>query len=175
MDDITKRKIFEELYDTYAGAVYKIAYSILKDKGQAEDAVHDTFIKLMPHLQTLKECDSSRTKSYISIIVKNTAINQYRKNQREYKNCVTGLEENMQGVNVSAMPTIMAAEDRNYLKQLLGELDSGQREIIELHCFYELSYKEIAGILEISEAAAGKRFERAKQKVKSIVKGKGDI
>ncbi|MGC4019029.1 MAG: RNA polymerase sigma factor [Muricomes sp.] len=175
MDDMTNKKIFERLYDAYAGSVYRIAYSILHDEGQAEDAVHDTFVKLMPYLHTLTDINGNRTKMYLSVAVKNTAINQYRKNKRENENCVVGLSEDMRGLNISTMPAIISAENRTVLKQLLKKLDNKQREIIELHCFYGLSYKEIAGILNISEAAAGKRFERARAEILSLTNGKEDV
>lgn len=174
MGEMTNERVFEKLYDTYAGTVYKIAYSILQDKGQAEDLVHDTFIKLIPRLQTLTEINSDRTKSHIGITVKNAAIDQYRKNKRERENCTIGLDEDIRNSRGTAITTIMSAEDRVFLKHLLGKLDSKQREIIKLHCFYGLNYKEIADVLGISETAAGKRFERAKAKVKSIAKIKED-
>lgn len=55
------------------------------------------------------------------------------------------------------------------LLEPLGETD---RQIVLMRCQKELSFREIASQLSMQEAAARKRFERAK---KTIRKQKGDI
>lgn len=49
----------EELYNTYENKMYGVAYSILNNIGQAEDAVQDAFIKIIPHLEEIKRCSNS--------------------------------------------------------------------------------------------------------------------
>lgn len=152
-----------ELYEKYAHFVYGIAFSILKNKNQAEDVVQDSFIKLMPYLSKIENAKEYQIKSLISRIGKNDAVNKYRRNKRESR----FIEMNVKN-DAAVIPGIKNAEEREFLKQILEKLDEKSREIIMYRCFYELDYKEIAAVLEISEQAAAKRFERAKKLIKNM-------
>ena len=78
-----KRNKLEQLYNFYESKMYGIAYSILNNVGQAEDAVHEAFIKLIPHLDEIEHLDSVKTKRLITYTVKNIAIDIYRRNRKE--------------------------------------------------------------------------------------------
>ena len=54
--------------------MYKVAYSILKDKILAEDAVQISFIKIMEHLDNIDISDKTKTRNFLGLICKNTAI-----------------------------------------------------------------------------------------------------
>lgn len=53
--------------------------------------------------------------------------------------------------------------------QILSNLQPLYRKIIQYRCFYSLTYKEISSLLNISEAVAAKRYERAKEQVKKYI------
>lgn len=78
--EINKKDKMEQLYSLYESAVYAIAYSILNNVEQAEDVTQDTFLKIYSYLDDIEEVGSKRTKAFITKIVKNTAIDIYRKN-----------------------------------------------------------------------------------------------
>lgn len=78
-----QNSILEQLYSIYEHKMYGIAYSILNNSGQAEDAVQDAFIKLIPHLGHISEVSSMETKRLITYTIKNIAIDKYRKNKKE--------------------------------------------------------------------------------------------
>ena len=71
------------LYQLYEKPMYHIAYAILHHTQQTEDAVSEAFCKVIRHLDKIGDPESPRTKQYIIRIIRNTAINQYRKNARE--------------------------------------------------------------------------------------------
>jgi len=61
-DENFQNNMLEQLYDAYEHKMYGIAYSILNNVGQAEDAVQDAFIKLIPYLGDINSVVSVQTK-----------------------------------------------------------------------------------------------------------------
>lgn len=161
----------ETLYHLYEQKMYRIAYSIINNAEQSEDAVQDSFYKIFGMIDKIKSPESLKTKRLIMRIVKNKAIDIYRSNQREY-----GLFSEIAG---EQMPQHQTRDDHNIshiieqetVRQLLAELPEDYREILKYRVFYELSSKETADILVITESAVRKRYERAK---KYIIKMSGD-
>ena len=71
---------FEDIYGKYKKMMFWIANQILNDERDIEEVVQDSFIKIIRNLDKIEKINSKKTKSFISIIVKNTAIDVYRKN-----------------------------------------------------------------------------------------------
>lgn len=76
-------KKIEQLYTIYEQPMYRIAYAILKNEWQAEDAVSDSFEKIIVNISKIGNPRSEKTKRYVISIIKNAAIDQYRKNSKE--------------------------------------------------------------------------------------------
>ena len=72
---------FELLYEKYRKLMFYIANNILNDEYLAEDAVHQTFIKIK-NLDKIDDVSCHKTKSFIVIMVRNTAINMYNRRKR---------------------------------------------------------------------------------------------
>jgi len=163
-DEIFQNNMLEQLYDAYEYKMYGIAYSILNNEGQAEDAVQDAFLKLIPHLGDINSVASVETKRLITYTIKNISIDIYRRNMKESKLFTKGVDEPV--ISENHVKTI---EDREIIVQLLSSLPSKYREIIRYRCYYELSYKEISLLLDISEKAAAKRYERGRKLLKELM------
>lgn len=71
------------LYELYEQQLYWVAYSVLHQEQQAEDAVQDTFEKLVKKIYGIQDPASAEVKYLLLRMVKNTAIDKYRKNNRE--------------------------------------------------------------------------------------------
>ena len=71
------------LYDIYEQPMYRIAYAILHHTEQAEDAVSDAFLRILKNLKKIGDVRSEKAKHYIISIIRSTAINEYRQNQRD--------------------------------------------------------------------------------------------
>lgn len=81
-----QKNLAEILYSNYSIFMYKVAYSILKDKILAEDAVQISFIKIMEHLDNIDISDKTKTRNFLGLICKNTAINLYNKQKKQPEN-----------------------------------------------------------------------------------------
>lgn len=167
-DEKPKNKL-ELLYDTYENKMYGIAYSILNNVEQAEDAVQDAIIKLIPHLESINRIESFKTKRLVMHTVKNIAIDRYRRNRKENQLFTEEIEDKQLNESKNAIQSIKSVEDRHLVTQILSSMPEKYKEIIQYRCFYDLSYKEIGSILNIGEDTAAKRYERAKAMVKKFI------
>jgi len=168
-DENFQNNMIAQLYDAYENKMYGIAYSILNNVEQAEDAVQDAFIKLIPHISTIQRIESLKTKRLVVYTIKNIAIDLYRRNRKETELFTKEVEEKGISENQNGVSSVKTIEDRYMITQLLSRLPEKYREIIQYRCFYELSYKEISSLLNISEDVAAKRYERGRRMVKEMI------
>ncbi|MDU1411841.1 MAG: sigma-70 family RNA polymerase sigma factor [Clostridium sp.] len=159
----------EQLYNTYENKMYGVAYSILNNIGQAEDAVQDAFIKIIPHLEEINRVSSVETKRLMMYTIKNAAIDIYRKNRREAEMFNKGVDESLISEGIHGLDSVKTIEDREIVIQFTSKLPLKYREIIRYRCYYELSYKEISILLDISEKVAAKRYERARKLLREMM------
>ena len=82
--DPDERLLAERLYLTYKSRMYNVAYAILHNKEDAEDAVMDSVYKIVKNISRFTTADRNKIESLIVIIVRNTAINRYHANRRRY-------------------------------------------------------------------------------------------
>ena len=83
LDTEEEKSKFEKIYFEYRQLMFRIANVILKDEYLVEDAVSKSFIKIMKHLNKINDIECPKTKGFIVIVVKYTAIDLYRKRKRE--------------------------------------------------------------------------------------------
>ena len=82
IDEPAQKTKFETVYHQYRGLMYYVAYRILNNASDAEDAVHDAFIKIAENIKKISEPVCPKTQSYVVTIVENKAIDLYRRKQR---------------------------------------------------------------------------------------------
>lgn len=155
-------KKIEELYRLYEKPMYYIAFAILRDHYQAEDAVSDAFGRLITKLDRIGIPDSIQTKAYIIKVIKSTAINIYRKNA----NSADSLDECEEFAADSGSDAPFAEfENKDLASKILSDMDEEDAKIVILRGREGLPYREIADIMSMNETTVRKRFERAKKSV----------
>ena len=82
METADDRTRFEALYLAYRGLMYHVAYHILKNPQDAEDAVHQSFVKLAEHMVTIPDGPCPRTRNLVVTVAERKAIDLYRSRQR---------------------------------------------------------------------------------------------
>jgi len=165
-----KSEKLETLYQIYEKPFYHIAYAVLHHHQQAEDAVSDAFYQVMLNLDNIGDPESPTTKSYMIKIIRNMAINQYRKNTRQNQYC-TDYDDSVFQI-ADPRNELEAKIKKNSLRQIIADLFSvindTDKQIILLHCQENKTFKEIAEILDMKETAVRKRFERARKRMSSL-------
>lgn len=137
----TNRKLgIEELYKNYSKLVFGVIYSILKNTDETEDILQNVFIKIF-------RLDNEKlpTKSHLSwlySVAKNETINYIKKHSKEKR------FENL--YEISDKDTeIEKVLDKEYFNNLIKNLPTKQQEILSLKIVSNLSFKEIANILNM--------------------------
>ena len=159
--DENKNK-FTLLYEKYRKLMFYVANQILKDKYLSEDAVEQTFVKIIENIDNISDVDCHKTKSYIVIMVKNCAINLYR--QRKSHPTVS-LDEDIE----LADDRPFEIDEADALTRSIARLPIIYKNILTLKYVQEFPNKEIARLLGISEPTVRKRLERAKEKVQQLL------
>lgn len=83
IEDDADRAFMINLYEQCHKAMYRQAYDILRDHGEAEDAVQDTLVKLIGRMAALRTMPQGQLLPYAVIAAKSTAIDRWRRRKKE--------------------------------------------------------------------------------------------
>lgn len=83
IDTPEERSRFETFYHEYEQLLFFIAKKRLGDTHLAEDAVNETFIRIIKHFDEIDEIACPRTKHYLVVILKNVCTDIYAKQKRQ--------------------------------------------------------------------------------------------
>lgn len=162
IDEPAQKTKFETVYHQYRGLMYYVAYRILNNASDAEDAVHDAFIKIAENMKKISDPVCPKTQSYVVTIVENKAIDLYRRKQRLGALPLEETEE----LSVSPQEPMGLAE-------CILKLPPNYRQVILLKYHQGFSCEEIAAMLGITLSAAQKLDQRAKEKLRQIAEKEG--
>ena len=133
-------KAFEQIYYETNKLVFSIIASIIKDDDTIADLMQETYIKMV---RNINQYDSNKSfKTWLGTIARNTAIDFYRKNQHIVQVDITDEE----GMVYQAKEIDLDLE--HYAFELLEILSEDERIIVLLRVIDELSFKEIANIVD---------------------------
>jgi RNA polymerase sigma-70 factor (ECF subfamily) len=153
---------FEVVYDCYSDIFYGICIKILGDEEKAKDALQDAFIKIWQHAKTFnKEKGSFFT--WMLNVVRNTALDAYRKNARHP---ITAIQ--LETKNVSIVNDHSDTMNHIGLKELLNHLEEEQIEIIEQLFFRGLTQQEAAEKLKLPLGTIKTRSRTALIKLRKL-------
>lgn len=124
LDSVEEKDKFEELYRLYRQDMYKVAYSILKNSADAEDAVHEAFWSIANNFERVCKISRQEIKAYIVIIVKNASIDIYNKNSKKAKHSVELLD------NTPVDIDLLEQYDYSQLVKVISELPQIYKDII---------------------------------------------
>lgn len=156
----------EILYEKYEKLLLSVAYNILHNNHLAEDAVHDTFIKIIQNLQKFHFDNEFKTKGLISIICRNISYDYYRKTYfKKEINVSESIQENDYSIDNNPLEIIINKETMQAYLDKIKQLKPVYRDVLYLKYYYELDYNEISIILNVSQDTLRKRVERAKKEI----------
>ena len=149
------------LVDQYAGALYRVAFSVLRNQADAEDAVQEAFVRVLRHRDTLGEVRDHRV--WLIRIVWNIVLDRKRRAKtRPETDDVADLARVLPMKGLSAEEQAAAAQHHAHVLACVDQLPAKERQVMMLSAFEELSSVEIAAVLEISESSVRSRLFRAR-------------
>lgn len=159
--DRAKEAALAALVDQYAGALYRVAFSVLRNPADAEDAVQETFLRVLRHRDTLNEVRDQRV--WLIRIVWNIVLDRKRRAKtRPETDDVAELARILPANGLSAEERAAAAQHHARVLACVEQLPPKEREVLQLSAFEELSSVEIATVLGITESSVRSRLFRAR-------------
>lgn len=133
-----------ELYRTYGPVIYDRCRTMLKDDAEAEDATHETFMRLHRHLDRL--AGSREALYWIYRVSSNYCLNEIR-NRRRRAEPIGELPESTFDLPLDPERLLT---DRHLVRTLIGRSPAKVREVAWLHHVDGLDREEVARILDVS-------------------------
>ncbi|MBS1511982.1 MAG: RNA polymerase sigma factor [Bacteroidetes bacterium] len=165
---------FKELVQKFQDRVFNTALGLLQQASDAEDIAQEVFIQVYKSIHQFKE--QSLLSTWIYSITTTKCLDHLRRSKRKKRfGFVTSLfgtdnmpvyepgEFNHPGVQLDRK------EDARQLFQLVNTLPGNQRTAFILNKVEELSYREIAAILNTTESAVDSLLQRAKQSLRKKI------
>ena len=155
-----KRSFQKLLYDKYAPILMGICIRYANTTDEAEDVLQDSFVKIFKEIHRFEKKGSFE--GWLKRIVINTAITNYRKNQKRY-NYQDIDDFNSQQHSVSMYESDFTHEE---LLNIIKELPEGYRVVFNLYAIEGYKHKEIAELLGIDVATSKSQYSRAKKAIR---------
>lgn len=155
---------FRRLYRTHHDRMMRMALRFFpKDQKAAEDAVHESFLKIIENFSKISEISWEELGPYVVTIVKNVSLNMLKKQKRLVLTddwaAFEGAEEPSDGFG--------------RLVALIRAMPETYRAVLEMLFVLEMEYREIAKVLGISESAVANRVSRGRKLLMEKLKEEG--
>jgi RNA polymerase sigma-70 factor (ECF subfamily) len=157
------------LVNQYAGTLYRVAFSVLRNPSDAEDAVQEAFLRVLRHRDALGEVRDQRV--WLIRIVWNIVLDRKRRAKtRPETDDVSELARVLPSSGLSAEEIASAAQHHAHVLACVEQLPIKEREVLMLSAFEELNSVEIASVLEITESSVRSRLFRARNLMAGLLK-----
>ncbi|MDO4329000.1 MAG: RNA polymerase sigma factor [Lachnospiraceae bacterium] len=169
-------RAFDELYHSYSGKLYRMAYFITGNRSDSEDVLQETFVKCFLYRRKLK--DPERFESWMYQILVRTAWKTGRKIKKAGEISYEGILEqgedsgfpmaelirkDSSDLAKNPLDQILEEETSAELRQAVSQLSMKYRTVILLYYFNELGIREIAQITGTFEGTVKSRLNKARK------------
>jgi RNA polymerase sigma-70 factor (ECF subfamily) len=157
----------EDLLETavreHARLVYRIAYSVLRNSADAEDAAQEVFVRVLRHGKQMTAIRDR--KAWLAQIAWRvaTARQKTRRNSMARAAGTEGAGETLVSPGQGADRLLLEQERTAILERLISALPPRLRDALVLSTLEEIVPREVASMLGISEAAVRSRTFRARE------------
>jgi RNA polymerase sigma factor (sigma-70 family) len=151
---------FQDLYESYATEVYRFAFWLAGDSSEAEDVTSETFVRAWVSNSTIR---TETLKAYLFTIARNVYLERLRKRKRE-----VALEDTYFDPAPGPDKLVESRLEIQRVQRVLQTLPEIDRAAFILRVQHELSYAEIARVLELSLSAAKVKVHRIRKKLLTI-------
>jgi RNA polymerase sigma-70 factor (ECF subfamily) len=173
--DRTQDDALEDLVRQHSRLVYRIAYAALRSHHDAEDATQETFLRVLRYSRKLAKVENPKT--WLARIAWRVAVDRSQQRGRKREVALEDPEKPASEVPSSGAPADEAmhgAQVGARLERLIAALPEKLREPLILSALEEMSPREVAATLGITETAVRSRVFRARQILKEKLTGRAN-
>ena len=151
--------------------LYGYALALTKNRTDAEDLVQETYIRAIRAMGRLRH--DSNVKSWLFTILRNIWLNELRQRRKGPELVDFEVDQRTSNVvdgNTKSPPDAYVGKlERLHVREAIQQLPEGAREVILLREWEELSYQEIATVLDCPVGTVMSRLARARSKLRDLL------
>jgi len=156
------------LVDEYAGTLYRVAYSVLRNPADAEDAVQETYLRVLRHRDGLAEIRDPRV--WLVRIVWNVVLDRKRRAKtRPETDDIADMARMLPASGLTAEERVASAQHHEHVLRAVAQLPEKEQRVLILSAFEDLSSVEIAHVLGTTESTIRSRLFRARRLLSSLL------
>lgn len=152
------------IYGLYYNAMYNTSLRIVKDPGEAEDLMQESFLSAFEKIGTYSGTVSFG--AWLKKIVVNRSLDSIRKQKMSFET----LDERVAGEISQNDEQAPDPGDIKKIRDAIMMLPDGFRIVLSLYLLEGYDHEEIAQILNISSSTSRSQYTRARQKLTEIMK-----
>lgn len=160
-----EKSALEVLYDRHAPALLSVCFRYTGNRDDAEDILHDGFIKILRKIGTFRIRKDGTLEAWMRRIMVNTALNFLRSRSRGRifvdLDPVPDRPDGQDGES-DASDEIYASIGREKILEMICGLPEGYRTVFNLYVFEQYGHREIAGLLGCSENTSKTQLFKAR-------------
>jgi RNA polymerase sigma-70 factor, ECF subfamily len=160
---------FGKLIEAYQRPVYNLAYRMLNNPGEAEEAAQEAFIRAYTRLQTYNP--DHKFSTWMLSITSNYCIDLIRKRRALLLSIDEPLPPHpalMSDGQKGPEAQMEKSEQQEMVQSLLQELPEDYRQAVVLRYWHEMSYEEIAEMMDTTVSAIKSRLFRARRQLAEV-------
>jgi len=155
----------EALYNQYAPALLSLCFRYCGNREDAEDVLHDGFIKIMRNVANFKVRKGSSFEGWMKRIMVNTALNHLRDRAKEKKFLDIEPIQDLLEINDEGEvgpDAVFPDVSQEKIMEIICDLPPGYRTVFNLYVFENYLHKEIAELLCCSENTSKSQLSKAR-------------
>lgn len=169
---------FNELVDRYTPLIYRIAMGMTRSRQDAEDIVQETFLRVFNHLEDFSPAKAS-FKTWLLTIARNQSINVFAALKRKALRFLTdpmssdpdsqNPADSVWNQHRGAESELVTKQELSRVQKALQDLPARQRAALLLKAQEDMSYEEIAEIMQVSVSSVESLIFRARKRLVDIL------
>jgi RNA polymerase sigma-70 factor (ECF subfamily) len=160
-----------EVYEAYREDLLRLAASMLGEKAAAEDVVQDVFVRFAGSARTFRLTGS--LKGFLATCVANAARNQIKSSARRR---AAGLDSAAELASEAKGPHrwLIASDEFERVCEAMAQLPFDQREVVTMHLYGEMAFKEVALWQKASIKTVQSRYRYGLSKLRTVLNSEVD-
>ena len=161
-----ERDFINKLFLEMNVKMYNISFNILKNKFDAEEALAQTFLKIIDNIDKISKLPCPQIEPYCVIIVKNESMNIIRKREKLVPTEDVDYFDHSD-IDYSIEEEYLRTVNKEKLLSCINKLSDEEKSLLHLRFVNEMKFKNISKLLGITEEAAKKQGQCILRKLRS--------
>lgn len=161
---VDNEELFARLFHQYKNLVFKTAFLLLNDQGEAEDALQEVFLRVYKALPTF-DLEKGAFTTWLYRITVNHCLDR----RRRHRPIVLPLDTVRSLAGADPPRFAERTENEDAVSQAMERLSDKLRAVLILRYYLDLPYKEIAEVLEIPEGTVKSRLDLALKTLRRVL------